>query len=168
MTRSLKRKPSTVPLSDGWLTLPSVRAVTSSLTATTWALYIRRSYVESTAAEVSDETQLETAKRLVPDGAPVVVIRDSGGHNSGRNDRRDGYQRMMAMLAAGQLAGIVAYDPWRLARNTRLTLNLLYEVTRQGVDIRFVTMPQSLRGATGHFALTVYAAAGQLQADADS
>ena len=54
-------------------------------------IYVRRSYKEATAADVSDEHQEAACRALLPAGASVRVISDSGGHQSGFSAARDGY-----------------------------------------------------------------------------
>jgi len=95
-----------------------------------WYVYVRRSWKEASAADVSDEQQEASARALIPAGATVVVISDSGGHNSGRTESRDGYQELIAAVRAGKVDGIAVYDLSRLARNARLMLNLRDELER--------------------------------------
>ena len=45
-------------------------------------IYVRRSYKEATAADISDEMQEAACRAILPTGAPVRVISDSGGHQS--------------------------------------------------------------------------------------
>ena len=44
-------------------------------------IYVRRSYKEATAADVSDELQEAAGRAVLPVGASVRVISDSGGHH---------------------------------------------------------------------------------------
>ena len=87
-------------------------------------IYVRRSYKEATAADVSDEMQEAACRRLLPPGAAARVISDSGGHQSGFSAARDGYQALLAALAAGEVSALLVYDLSRLARNARLMLDL--------------------------------------------
>jgi hypothetical protein len=95
----------------------------------------RRSYKEATAADVSDATQIAMASTLVPKGVQPVIIIDSGGHQSGRNDQRDGYQQLLSMLRAGLVAGFVVHDLSRLARNARMMLDLKAELDQRQVEL---------------------------------
>jgi DNA invertase Pin-like site-specific DNA recombinase len=134
-----------------------------------WVLYIRRSYKEASAADVSDETQIAMASELVPAGIEPVIISDSGGHNSGRNDQRDGYQQLLFMLRAGLVAGICVYDLSRLARNAKMMLNLKSELDQRQVQLRVATLPGSqFNGATVRFMFGQFCLAAQFQADVDS
>ena len=58
-------------------------------------IYVRRSYKESTAADVSDEMQEAACRAVLPGGATVRVISDSGGHQCGFSADRDGYRAML-------------------------------------------------------------------------
>ena len=66
-------------------------------------IYVRRSYKEATAADVSDEMQEAACRALLPVGASVRVISDSGGHQSGFSAARDGYQSLLQAVAAGEV-----------------------------------------------------------------
>ena len=96
-------------------------------------IYVRRSYKEATAADVSDEMQEAACRAILPAGAAVRVISDSGGHNSGHTAARDGYQALLAAVAAGQVSGIIVYDLSRLFRNARLMLDLAHELERRQI-----------------------------------
>ena len=74
----------------------------------THLIYVRRSYKETTAADVSDELQEAACRALVPQGAPVRVISDTGGHQSGYSAERDGWKALLATIASGQAASVAA------------------------------------------------------------
>lgn len=134
-----------------------------------WVAYIRRSYRRADAAAVSDETQEAMARAMVPPGASVVVIRDSGGHRSGATTDRDGYQELLARLRSGDVAGIAVYDLSRLHRNARNMLDLHAELERRRIPLLVATMPgASFDGSIGRFMLGQVAGAAQLQRDLDS
>ena len=84
--------------------------------ATLWLIYVRRSYKKTAtdkvvgSADTSDEVQLERCLALLPEGARYEVIVDSGGHQSGRGEKRDGWQEVIRRVAIGGVAGIIAYD----------------------------------------------------------
>ena len=101
----------------------------------TFAIYIRRSMRKEGDADVSDEAQESAARSRIPEGAHVREYRDSGGHNSGFTTDRPGYQRMLADLRRGELAGIAAYDSSRLHRNAENALALLRECQDRGVTL---------------------------------
>jgi DNA invertase Pin-like site-specific DNA recombinase len=132
-------------------------------------IYVRRSYKEATAADVSDEHQEAACRALLPAGASVRVISDSGGHQSGFSAARDGYQALLAALAAGEVAAIAVYDLSRLARNARLMLDLLHELERRRVPLLVSNLPGArFDGATGRYLFGQLCLAAQLQRDLDS
>jgi DNA invertase Pin-like site-specific DNA recombinase len=138
-------------------------------TMTTTIIYVRRSYKEATAADVSDEMQEAACRALLPAGAPVRVISDSGGHHSGFTAARDGYQALLSALAAGEVAGIAVYDLSRLARNARLMLDLQHELERRQVPLLVANLPGArFDGATGRYMFGQLCLAAQLQRDLDS
>lgn len=108
-------------------------------------------------------------RALVPAGAPCLVISDSGGHQSGASAERNGYQRTLALVASGCVAGIAVYDLSRLARNASLMLPLRDELERRQIPIRAATMPNSQwDGASGRFMFGQLCLAAQYQRDLDS
>jgi DNA invertase Pin-like site-specific DNA recombinase len=162
---SPSKTPSGEPSSAGWPPSLSPSMVPEGR-ATRWIIYVRRSYKEATAADVSDDQQEASARALVPAGAHVVVISDSGGHHSGRSDDRDGYRDLIAQVRDGRVAGIAVFDLSRLARNARLMLNLKAELDQRQVELRVATLPGSqFDGATGRFMFGQVALAAQLMAD---
>jgi len=132
-------------------------------------IYVRRSYKEATAADLSDEAQEAACRALLPAGASVRVISDSGGHQSGFSAARDGYQALLAAVDAGQVAAIVVYDLSRLARNARLMFNLLHELERRQIPLLVANLPTAkFNGAAGRFMFGQLCLAAQLQRDLDS
>ena len=132
-------------------------------------IYVRRSYKERTAADVSDELQEAACRALLPAGAQVRVISDSGGHQSGFSAARDGYQALLRALAAGEVASVAVYDLSRLARNARLMLDLRHELERRQVPLLVANLPgASFDGATGRYLFGQLCLAAQLQRDLDS
>ena len=134
-----------------------------------YLIYIRRSYKEAAAADVSDEMQEAACRALLPPGAQVRVISDSGGHNSGHTAARDGYQALLAEVAAGRVVGIAVYDLSRLFRNARLMLDLAHELERRQVPLLVANLPGArFDGATGRYMFGQLCLANQLQRDLDS
>ena len=132
-------------------------------------IYVRRSYKEATAADVSDEMQEAACRALLPVGASVRVISDSGGHQSGASAARNGYQALLAAVAAGEVASIAVYDLSRLARNARLMLDLRHELERRSVPLLVANLPGArFDGATGRYLFGQLCLAAQLQRDLDS
>jgi DNA invertase Pin-like site-specific DNA recombinase len=134
-----------------------------------YLIYVRRSYKEATAADVSDELQESACRALLPAGASVRVISDSGGHHSGSTAARDGYQALLRAVAAGEAAAIVVYDLSRLARNVRLMLDLRHELERLQVPLLVANMPGArFDGAAGRYMFGQFCLANQFQRDLDS
>ncbi len=132
-------------------------------------IYVRRSYKEATAANVSDEQQEAACRALLPRDATVRVISDSGGHQSGFTAARDGYQALLSAIAAGDVAALVVYDLSRLNRNARLMLELRSVLERQHVALLVANLPgANFDGATGRYMFGQLALAAQLQRDLDS
>jgi DNA invertase Pin-like site-specific DNA recombinase len=134
-----------------------------------YLIYVRRSYKEATAADVSDELQEAACRALLPAGASVRVISDSGGHQSGHTAARDGYQALLRAVAAGEATAIVVYDLSRLARNVRLMLDLRHELERLQVPLLVANMPGArFDGAAGRYMFGQFCLANQFQRDLDS
>jgi DNA invertase Pin-like site-specific DNA recombinase len=132
-------------------------------------VYVRRSYKGSADADVSDEVQEAACRALLPAGAQVRLISDSGGHQSGATADRDGYQALLRAVAMGEAAAIVVYDLSRLARNARLMLDLHHELERRQVPLLVANMPGArFDGATGRYLFGQLCLAAQLQRDLDS
>lgn len=134
-----------------------------------YAIYVRRSYKRADSAAVSDETQEQMARSLLPAGATAEVITDSGGHHSGASTDRDGYRELVSRLRSGAIDGIAVYDLSRLHRNARNMLDLSEELERRRIPLLVATMPASrFDSATGRFLFGQLALAAQLQRDLDS
>ena len=148
----------------------AVRAIESvHVSVASYIVYVRRSYKEATAADVSDEMQEAACRALLPAGAAVRVISDSGGHNSGYTADRDGYQALLAAVASGAARGIAVYDLSRLARNTRLMLDLAHELERRQIPLLVANLPGArFDGAAGRYMFGQFCLANQFQRDLDS
>jgi DNA invertase Pin-like site-specific DNA recombinase len=137
-----------------------------------YLIYVRQSYKrrgENADADVSPEAQENAARAALPSGATAEVISDSGGHQSGRTDARDGYQRLLRRLAEPEVAGIAVYDLSRLARDSRLMLNLKHELDRRNLRLIVSNLPgSSFDDSVGKFMFSQLCSAAQFQADIDS
>lgn len=134
-----------------------------------YLVYVRRSYKEATAADVSDEMQEAACRALLPVGASVRVISDSGGHHSGYSASRGGYQALLQALATGNVAAIAVYDLSRLGRNARLMLDFKYELERHKVPLLIANMPGGqFNGATGNYLFAQLCLSAELQRNLDS
>ncbi len=113
--------------------------------------------------------QEAACRALLPPGAAVRVISDSGGHNSGFTADRDGYQALLAAVASGAARGIAVYDLSRLARNTRLMLDLAHELERRQIPLLVANLPGArFDGAAGRYMFGQFCLANQFQRDLDS
>ncbi len=137
-----------------------------------YLIYVRQSYRrtgENADADVSPEAQERAARRAIPEGATCEVIADSGGHRSGRTAERDGYQQLIRRLADPDVAGVAVYDLSRLARNTRLMLNLKHLLDERNLRLIVSNLPDSrFDTAVGRFLFGQLCQAAQFQADVDS
>ena len=149
------------------LASPAAQSVHATMTVS--IIYVRRSYKEASAADVSDEMQETACRALLPPDARVRVISDSGGHQSGFTAERDGYRALLAALGRGEVAALAVYDLSRLARNTRLMLGLKSELERRQVPLLVANLPGAcFDGATGRYMFGQFAMANQFQRDLDS
>jgi len=136
---------------------------------THYLIYVRQSYRRDDDADVSEEQQEEAARRLLPKGSTHEVIRDTGGHRSGRTENRDGYRLLIARMAEGDVSGVAAYDLSRLARNAHLMLNLKQELDARNLRLIVSNLPDSrFDTAVGRFLFGQLCLAAQFQADLDS
>lgn len=137
-------------------------------------VYVRRSYVERGAPDVSDEAQVASVLPLLPAGATHEIIADTHTgdgrrKHSGRTDDRDGYRELIRRIQAGGVAGIAVYEIGRLARNARLMLNLKAELDARSMPILVGVMPNTrFDTAIGRYIFGQLCLAAQLQADLDS
>jgi DNA invertase Pin-like site-specific DNA recombinase len=137
--------------------------------STTWLVYVRQSYRRDSDADVSEEQQEAAARRLIPVGANVEVIRDAGGHRSGATTNRDGYQVLLRRIEDPDVAGVAVYDVTRLHRNARAMLQLKHELDTRNLHLIVSNLPDSkFDTAIGRFLLGQLALAAQLQRDLDS
>ena len=135
----------------------------------TYLVYVRQSYRRDSDAEVSEDTQEASARRLLPTDSNVEVIRDAGGHQSGATANRDGYRELLRRIEDPDVVGVAVYDLSRLARNARLMLELKAELDRRNMHLVISNMPDTkFDTAIGRFLFGQLALAAQLQRDLDS
>jgi DNA invertase Pin-like site-specific DNA recombinase len=137
-------------------------------------IYIRRSYKKGASArsggsaDTSDEVQLAMASRSSPRVPRTRSSATQAGHQSGRGEKRDGWQAVIHRVELGGVAGIVAYDVSRLARNARLVLNLHHALELIQADLKLVQLPKAQWStAEGRFMLGQLPLAAQFQGDYD-
>lgn len=135
----------------------------------TYLVYVRQSYRRDSDADVSEEAQEVAARRLLPPGSVVEVIRDTGGHQSGATANRDGYRQLLRRIKDPDVAGVAVYDLSRLARNAQLMLELKAELDRRGLHLLLSNMPDSkFDTAVGRFLFGQLCLAAQFQRDLDA
>ncbi len=96
--------------------------------------------------------------------APELFI-DEGISGTKDTRKRPALARLMTLAAAGEVDAIIINSLDRLARNTRLTLDLVDELNRYGVTL--VSCKEALDTTTpqGQFFVTVIAGMAQLERD---
>lgn len=135
----------------------------------TYLVYVRQSYRRDSDADISEEAQEAAARRLLPPGSAVEVIRDTGGHQSGATANRDGYRLLLRRIKDADVAGVAVYDLSRLARNAQLMLELKAELDRRGLHLLLSNMPDSkFDTAVGRFLFGQLCLAAQFQRDLDA
>jgi site-specific DNA recombinase len=135
----------------------------------TYLVYVRQSYRRDSDADVSEEAQEAAARRLLPPGVAVEVIRDTGGHQSGATANRDGYRLLLRRIKDPDVAGVAVYDLSRLARNARLMLELKAELDRLNLHLLLSNLPDSkFDTAVGRFLFGQLCLAAQFQRDLDA
>jgi len=94
-----------------------------------------------------------------------IIYADEGISGTKETRKRPQLARLMGDVASGELQAIIILDLSRLARKTRLVLDLVEEMTRCGVSL--VSCKESLDTTTpqGQFVLTMFAALAQLERD---
>ncbi len=110
-----------------------------------WLIYRRRSRSDVEGAGVSDQSQLDECRALVEvidPGARYEVIDDLGGTRSGRGTKnRPGWTEVIRRVEAGGVAGVVAKDVSRLARNAGLVRKLADVCAAKNTRLRLADMP---------------------------
>lgn len=135
----------------------------------TYLVYVRQSYRRDSDADVSEEAQEAAARRLLPPGSAVEVIRDTGGHQSGATANRDGYRALLLRIKDPDVAGVAVYDLSRLARNVRLMLALKDELESRHLALVVSNLPGSrFDTPIGNFLFGQLCLAAQFQRDLDA
>jgi DNA invertase Pin-like site-specific DNA recombinase len=131
--------------------------------------YIRKSRVFDERAGVSWEVQeakvRELAAQYGDNGTRLLILSDwnVSGRKSGK--ARPGYQRLVAMVTAGEASAVYSYNMARLSRSTRDLLDLVHLADERGIPVRLVADQFDTSTATGRMLLTVLAAVDEMTAD---
>ena len=108
------------------------------------AIYARVSSEQQREAHTigSQTTALiEWAKTLDLEVPTAWIFEDDG--YSGATLERPGLERVRDLAAEGQIQAVLVYAPDRLSRTYAYQILLIEELTRQGVETRFLNAPQS-------------------------
>lgn len=102
---------------------------------------------------------------LVKGWSEPTIYADEGISGTKETRKRPQLARLMADVTAGAIQAVIILDLSRLARKTRLVLDLVDEMSRAGVSL--VSCKESLDTTTpqGQFVLTLFAALAQLERD---
>lgn len=124
---------------------------------TTAIIYIRKSLVKSTGIDPASPEMQEQECRLLAakNNWQVEVFSDAEGHRSGKTDKRPGYQALLARAQLPDVAAIIVYKYSRLARNTRLLLQLVDTLAKLGVQLISVANAIDASTAQGRMMLTI-------------
>jgi site-specific DNA recombinase len=93
---------------------------------------------------------IELAKTLALDVPKAWIFEDEGF--SGATLERPGLERVRDLAAEGQIQTVLVYSPDRLSRKYAYQILLIEELSRHGVETRFLNTPQ---GATAEDQLLV-------------
>lgn len=90
-------------------------------------------------------------------------------HATGRNVKRDGLAELLSACERGEVSAILITDLSRLSRSVRDTLDLIRQLTEQGVSLTCVSQGLTFdRSAMSGFMLTVFAALAELDSNVKS
>ena len=141
--------------------------VTTDHTVTHVAAYLRVSTDEQARSGLGLGAQAErVAAQAVVKGWPIPVAYVDEGISGTKDSRhRPALARLLAAVAAHEVDAIIVNSLDRLARNTRLTLDLVDELNRHGVIL--VSCKETLDTTTpqGQFFVTIIAGMAQLERD---
>src|SRR5688572_25574403 len=108
------------------------------------AIYARVSSEQQREAHtIASQTAalIELARTLDLDVPRAWIFEDEG--YSGATLERPGLERVRDLAAEGQIQVVLVYSPDRLSRKYAYQILLIEELTRQGVETRFLNAPQS-------------------------
>ncbi|MBD2152616.1 recombinase family protein [Pseudanabaena sp. FACHB-1277] len=93
----------------------------------------------------------------------VEIVCDAG--KSAKTTNREGLQKCLAMIAAGEVAALVVYKLDRLSRKVLDTLNLISEIESHGASLHSISEKLDTSSALGKFFVNMTAALAQLERD---
>ena len=137
--------------------------ITPPGTVDAWAIYTRVSTDEQALNGVSLEVQERTCRaRLESEGFRVAGIFCDAGM-SAKDLRRPELQRIMSLVEAGQIAGIIIWKLDRFSRNVRDFLNTVERLNALGVGLISVQEKIDTSGPGGRFVMILTMALAQLE-----
>ncbi len=127
-----------------------------------WIIYTRVSTDKQSERGASLEAQLAACTGLATaHGHQIIHIADAG-ESAGAVDQ-PGIRKILDLVEAGKVAGVLVYKLDRIARNTRGLLDLVERFTAHGVHFTSVHERIDTSGASGRLILTVLAALAQFE-----
>lgn len=134
------------------------------MTVLPWVLYVRVSTFEQMDEGVSIEAQEESCRAYAKARGWTVgsVIADS---RTARQDDRPGYQRILGMIRARQIAGVLTWKLKRLTRNVEGTCAFLRLIDENNVGFVAVTESWDTTTPMGRALITVGTTFSQLEVD---
>jgi site-specific DNA recombinase len=127
-----------------------------------WIIYSRVSTDKQSERGASLEAQLAACTALATaHGNQTIHIADAG-ESAGAVDQ-PGIKKILDLVDAGKVAGVLVYKLDRIARNTRGLLDLVERFSAQGVHFTSVQERIDTSGASGRLILTVLAALAQFE-----
>jgi site-specific DNA recombinase len=128
-----------------------------------WVVYTRVSTTEQAVHGVSLDAQRESCSLyLRAHGLPLGEVIEDGGA-SAKNLRRPGMQRLLAMIARGEVGGIIAWKLDRLSRSVRDLWDLIERAEKSHCAVACVQEKIDTSGPFGRFAVTILGAIAQLE-----
>lgn len=130
------------------------------------ALYLRVSTEDQALGFGLDVQRERCAAMATVKGWPVVATFSDEGISGAKDaSQRPGLAALLAAVEAGQIDAVIVLALDRLARRTRIVLELVEALGRAGVAL--VSVKEQLDTSTpqGQFVLTMFAALGQLERD---
>ena len=157
--------------------MPSVQKTGKGNTPRPWVIYTRVSTDDQAQTGTSLETQEAGCRSLAKAyGHPIAeVICDDGysaatlkgGRRKGLEalNKRPGAKRLLAMIEAGSIGGVIIHKLNRLVRNARQLLELIELMEERGVAFASVNDRIDTGSAMGRMFLTLLAAIDQLESE---
>jgi DNA invertase Pin-like site-specific DNA recombinase len=117
----------------------------------------------STEEQNTDGQTAELQKWLDRSGIAPDAVEWFIDKQSGKTLNRDGFKRMQARIAAGEIKTVVAYKLDRLTRSLRDGINLLADWTERGIRVVSVTQQIDVSGVLGQTLAAVLLGFAQIE-----